>query len=133
MQTLNAIPDDAQSKQPSDQLQVHIEQPLDSNNLSPEMLTDEKQESTETIEKGIPDLLNINNSKHGKLQQYRSMNIIKKNPLRRGLLVLLLMVSWITVLTGVAAFSPDTVTFYLKAWGIEYQFQKGDVVQRSQR
>ena len=69
------------------------------------------------------------------------MNIVKKNPSPppqknpppRGLLLLLLIASLVIAPTVAAVLSPSSVWLYLKAWNIEYQFQKGDVVQRSQR
>ncbi|MBD2770692.1 hypothetical protein [Iningainema tapete] len=56
----------------------------------------------------------------------------QKNPPPRGLLLLLLIASLVIAPTVAAVLSPSSVLLYLKAWGIEYQFQKGDI-QRSQR
>gem|GEM_PF-6334061 len=59
--------------------------------------------------------------------------LTQKNPPSRRLLFLLLIASLVIAPTVAAFLSPSSVLLYLKAWGIEYQFQKGDIVQRSQR
>ena len=70
---------------------------------------------------------------------HKQMNIVKKNfsallpqknPPPRGLLLLLVIVCLVIAPTVAAVLSPSSVFFNLKAWGIEYQFEKGDIIQR---
>ncbi len=51
----------------------------------------------------------------------------QKNPLPWWLIRLLLIASLVMPPTLVAAFSKDAVFVYFRAWGIEYQFQKGNI------
>ena len=50
----------------------------------------------------------------------------QKSPLPLWFIRLIIITSLVTPPTLVAVFSKDPVFVHLKAWGIEYQFQKGN-------
>lgn len=56
----------------------------------------------------------------------------QKNPLPWWLVRLLIIASLVLPPTLVAAFSKNAVFIYLKVWGIEYQFQKGNIIPPKQ-
>ena len=57
----------------------------------------------------------------------------QKNTQLGGFIWLLLIASLVIPPTAVAALSPNPVFFSVKAWGIEYQFQKKEIEHPQQK
>ncbi|MHC5778951.1 hypothetical protein [Nostoc sp.] len=57
----------------------------------------------------------------------------QKNSQTGWLIWLLLIACLVIPPTAVAALSPNPVFFSVKAWGIEYQFQKGEIEHPQQK